>query len=755
MLKKRFAYSLLLLGCLLFTMGQKAQADPSSEEAQRYQEAYNYILEEKWEKALEACKAFVQEFKGSSYVDDARFWHCYAMEKKGIEYEEVFRCYEDFIKTYPNSKWADDAKRNLIVIGKKLSDMGKKEYGAVIRTMQDSADREIALTAISALRNIGNERALDALVGLYKRTQHRAVREEIIFTLSQFRLPKAVQSLTEIVKEDPDRRMREKAIFWLGQMAPSDEMIQLLEHVALNDPHRDVRKKAVFGLSEAHDGKGVKPLIRIAEKAKNVDTRKDAVLWLSQKTQSEEAIQCLETIALNEANSDIAKKAVFGLSEAPEGIGIKPLIRIAETAKNADTREEAVFWVGQKIQSGETIKSLEAIALKDPHRDVREKAVFVLSEARDERGVKALIRIAQTAKDKDMRKRAISWLCHKTRSEEVIQCLETIALNDTDSDVARDAVFALSEAHEGRGVKPLIQVAQTAKDIDTRKRAIFWLGQKTRTEEAIKCLESIALNEANSDVAKKAVFALSEAPDGKGVKPLIRIAEKAKNVDTRKEAVSWVGRKTQSEETIKSLEAIALNDPHRDVREKAVFALSEVRGERGVKALIRIAQTAKDADMRKRAISWLGYKTRTEEAIQCLETIALNEANSDVAKRAVFALSEARDGRGIKALIRIAEKAKNVDTRKEAVFWVGQKATSEETIRCLETVIQKDPAPEVRERAFYALAEAPQNMGIPALINVAKSHPDKTIRKKAILWLGESKDPRAKEALLEIINEMK
>jgi len=690
MLKKRFAYSLLLLGCLLFTMGQKAQADPSSEEAQRYQEAYNYILEEKWEKALEACKAFVQEFKGSSYVDDARFWHCYAMEKKGIEYEEVFRCYEDFIKTYPNSKWADDAKRNLIVIGKKLSDMGKKEYGVVIRTMQDSADREIALTAISALRNIGNERALDALVGLYKRTQHRAVREEIISTLSEFRLPKAVQSLTEIVKEDPDRRMREKAIFWLGQRAPSDEMIQLLEHVALNDPHRDVRKKAVFGLSEAHDGKGVKPLIRIAEKAKNVDTRKDAVLWLSQKTQSEEAIQCLETIALNEANSDIAKKAVFGLSEAPEGIGIKPLIRIAETAKNADTREEAVFWVGQKIQSGETIKSLEAIALKDPHRDVREKAVFALSEARDERGVKALIRIAQTAKDKDMRKRAISWLCHKTRSEEVIQCLETIALNDKNSDVAKEAVFALSEAHEGRGLKPLI-----------------------------------------------------------------RIAEKAKNVDTRKEAVFWVGQKTQSEETIKSLEAITLNDPHRDVREKAVFALSEVRGERGVKALIRIAQTAKDADMRKRAISWLGHKTQTEEAIQCLETIALNEANSDVAKRAVFALSEARDGRGIKALIRIAEKAKNVDTRKEAVFWVGQKATSEETIRCLETVIQKDPAPEVRERAFYALAEAPQNMGIPALINVAKSHPDKTIRKKAILWLGESKDPRAKEALLEIINEMK
>jgi HEAT repeat protein len=556
-----------------------------------------------------------------------------------------------------------------------------------------------------------------------------------------------VQSLTEIVKEDPDRRMREKAIFWLGQKAPSDEMIQLLEHVALNDPHRDVRKKAVFGLSEAHDGRGIKTLIRIAEKAKNVDTRKEAVFWLGQNTRSEEAIQCLETIALNEANSDIAKKAVFALSEVPEGRGIKPLIRIAETAKNADTREEAVFWVGLKTQSEETVRSLEAIALKDPHRDVRKKAVSALSEVRGERGVKALIQIAQKAKDIDIRKRAIFWLGQKTQSEEAIQCLETIALSEANSDVAKRAVFALSEAHDGRGVKALTRIAQTAKDVETRKRAIFWLGDKTRSEEAIQCLETIALNEANSDIAKKAVFALSEAHDGRGVKALIRIAEKAKNVDTRKEAVSWVGRKTQSEETIKSLEAIALNDPHRDVREKAVFALSEVRGERGVKALIRIAQTAKDADMRKRAISWLGHKTRTEEAIQCLETIALNETNPDVAKRAVFALSEAR--------IRIAEKAKNVDTRKEAVFWVGQKATSEETIRCLETVIQKDPAPEVRERAFYALTEAPQNMGVPALINVAKSHPDKTIRKKAILWLGESKDPRAKEALLEIINEMK
>ena len=69
--------------------------------------------------------------------------------------------------------------------------------------------------------------------------------------------------------------------------------------------------------------------------------------------------------------------------------------------------------------------------------------------------------------------------------------------------------------------------------------------------------------------------------------------------------------------------------------------------------------------------------------------------------------------------------------------------------------MQKDADPEVRKHALMALVQAPRNIGVPALINIAKSHPDNTIRREAIFWLGQSKDPRAMEALVEIVSNMK
>ena len=44
----------------------------------------------------------------------------------------------------------------------------------------------------------------------------------------------------------------------------------------------------------------------------------------------------------------------------------------------------------------------------------------------------------------------------------------------------------------------------------------------------------------------------------------------------------------------------------RDIREHAVFALSQRPKEEGVPILIRIAKTNKDPEIRRRALFWLG-----------------------------------------------------------------------------------------------------------------------------------------------------
>ena len=39
------------------------------------------------------------------------------------------------------------------------------------------------------------------------------------------------------------------------------------------------------------------------------------------------------------------------------------------------------------------------------------------------------------------------------------------------------------------------------------------------------------------------------------------------------------------------------------------------------------------------------------------------------------------------------------------------------------------------------------------LIDIAKHEPNAELRKKAVFWLGQSHDPRARQALLDIINQ--
>jgi HEAT repeat protein len=541
MTRKQLLVCLLITAGPLLSLAPAAPTDPNAPDIKHYQQAYDLILEQNWDQAFEAFSAFIQQYQQSPYFDDAHFWHCYALEKKGVPGEEVFTCYQSFIQAHPKSKWADDAQRNLIAIGTKLTEQGKTEYGDIIRTMQDSQETDVALAAVRALRNVDSEKALDALFDLYRRTGHNAIRKEIIFALSESRSPKALAKLVEIAQATAEPHMRKEAIFWLSQKSSSKETIQLLETIALEDLHRDVRERAAFALAEMKEGRGTEALGRIAQKAKDTHTRKKAIFWLGQEARSDEAIAFLKDIAEKDADADIAKGAVFALGEAPGGRGLKALRSIVETMKNPQVRQEAIFWLGQKDRSDETIQLLETIAQNDTEERVRDRAVFALSEMPKGRGIDALQRIAEKNSSVKIRERAVFWLGQKARTEAVIQYLARTALKDASQKVREQALLALAEAPEGRGVEALQRIGQTSDDPATRKKAIFWLGQKARSDEVFAFLGTCLRNDPDPQVRQEALMALAHAPDNKGVPALIEIAKSHPDKAMRKKAIFWLG----------------------------------------------------------------------------------------------------------------------------------------------------------------------------------------------------------------------
>jgi hypothetical protein len=95
-----------------------------------------------------------------------------------------------------------------------------------------------------------------------------------------------------------------------------------------------------------------------------------------------------------------------------DGVTIWPsLLQLARNQRLPEERRRtAIFWLGQAA-GAVVARALDSIAADDQgDRELRKHAVFALSQRSAEEGVPALIRIARTNPDPELRKTALFWL---------------------------------------------------------------------------------------------------------------------------------------------------------------------------------------------------------------------------------------------------------------------------------------------------------------------------------------------------------
>ena len=105
------------------------------------------------------------------------------------------------------------------------------------------------------------------------------------------------------------------------------------------------------------------------------------------------------------------EEAIFPATLADSVTVWPDLLKLARDGDVASrTRNQAVFWLSQA--AGEAaVKDLADLAGDDTvDREVREHAVFALSQEPHDVGVPALIQIARSNKDREVRRKALFWL---------------------------------------------------------------------------------------------------------------------------------------------------------------------------------------------------------------------------------------------------------------------------------------------------------------------------------------------------------
>jgi hypothetical protein len=175
--------------------------------------------------------------------------------------------------------------------------------------------------------------------------------------------------------------------------------------------------------------------------------------------------------------------------------GVDPAPRLLQIGRNTqasrEVRKSAIFWVSQS-ESPIALAGLKSL-LHDPDTEIAKQAVFGISQLRTDEAATVLLAMAREDNTpREVRKQAIFWL-GQAAGDKATQGLKSL-LNSDDTEVKKQAVFALSQIKSKDSVSALIEVVKTSKDREVRKTALFWLSQSD-DPRVIALLEDILIKQ--------------------------------------------------------------------------------------------------------------------------------------------------------------------------------------------------------------------------------------------------------------------
>jgi len=181
------------------------------------------------------------------------------------------------------------------------------------------------------------------------------------------------------------------------------------------------------------------------------------------------------------------------------------------------------------------------------------------------------------------------------------------------------------------------------------------------------------------------------------------------------------------------------------LREKALFLVSQKQTPETENILLDAARNDPDADVRKRAVFWLG-QVNTDRASSALESmLASTTTSEELREQAVFALMQQSGDRGSRAVRAIAQDASApASLREKAVFWLGQKQSPENATFLRDlfsrlSATRSDRDDEVAQKILFSLSQMRGQGNDRWLMSIAADPKySADVRKQAIFSAGQA-----------------
>jgi hypothetical protein len=147
--------------------------------------------------------------------------------------------------------------------------------------------------------------------------------------------------------------------------------------------------------------------------------------------------------------------------------------RAFDRSLSKPAREQALFWAGN-VRGDAGYRLIERVLSSEPTGDLRQHAVFALTQSSVPGATDRIKRVALEDKDNDVRAQALFWLAQtdvEGAGDWIVGRLDA----EQDDHVREQAIFALSQLDDGTDW--LLKVLRSKRDPETIRRALFWLAQ--------------------------------------------------------------------------------------------------------------------------------------------------------------------------------------------------------------------------------------------------------------------------------------
>jgi HEAT repeat protein len=268
----------------------------------------------------------------------------------------------------------------------------------------------------------------------------------------------------------------------------------------------------------ADDAPVIQPLLALARDAERAEhTRRQAIQWLGllgDATVIPALVQFARDDGDREGNFKSRKKslgtsAMAALSTLDGDIGVPALIDLARGG-SAETRHDAVFWLGQNGDPRARRMLHTVIEDATEASRVRAHAIFALSHGGD-------------------------------TPESEFAYLRALYSRLDDSEL-KEAIIQGMQEDDGAGERWLIERALDAREpAKLRKSALFWAGQRDATPTAD--LLRVYREAQDHGLREHAIFVLSQRRDDAATDALLRIAREDRDTGMRGKALFWLAQK--------------------------------------------------------------------------------------------------------------------------------------------------------------------------------------------------------------------